>query len=379
MKYLINTPFITNKEKKYVNDVLNSGWLSINGKHTQNFEKKFSKFLGVKYSLAVQSGTAALHCALKSLGVKRNDKVVIPNYTCVSNLSATTQLGAIPIIVDVEKDTFGIDKNNLENVFKKYKPKVLQLVHVYGFPAKDTLSIIKLCKKHDVKVIEDSSESLGAEINKNKIGTLGDIGVFSIRSEKMIGVGEGGVIVTKNTSLFNKIKLIASRHSPFRGSKDPYWKKYYCSGEGYNYLMPHLLGAVGLAQIEKFKNVILPKKIKIGKLYEKNFDNKNYRFSQKKIKNAKQVYWLNSIYFFKLNKSQVRKLGEHLYNNGIEVRSGFWPMNKMKNFKFIDETGINISEEIFNKILVLPSNINLKEKDIIYIRNLIDNFHLNIN
>ena len=86
-----------------------------------------------------------------------------------------------------------------------------------------------MCKKHDVKVIEDSSESLGAEINKNKIGTLGDIGVFSIRSEKMIGVGEGGVIVTKNTSLFNKIKLIASRHSPFRGSKDPYWKKYYCS------------------------------------------------------------------------------------------------------------------------------------------------------
>ena len=118
-----------------------------------------------------------------------------------------------------------------------------------------------------MKIIEDSSESLGSEINKKKIGTFGDIGVFSIRSEKMIGVGEGGVIVSNNKNLFDKIKLIASRHSPFRGNRDPYWKKYYCSGEGYNYLMPHLLGAIALAQIEKFKKVILPRKIKIGKLY----------------------------------------------------------------------------------------------------------------
>ena len=209
MKYLINTPYISNLEKKYVLEVLNKGWLSINGDNTKIFEKKFNNYLGTKYTVAVQSGTAALHTALKALGIKSGDKVVIPNYTCVSNISAVSQLNAIPVIVEVEKNSFGIDIENLEKILKKHKPKVLQIVHVYGFPAQNTLKIIKLCKKYKVKVIEDSSESLGAEIDNKKVGSFGDVSIFSIRSEKMIGVGEGGVICTNNLSYFNMIKLIA--------------------------------------------------------------------------------------------------------------------------------------------------------------------------
>ena len=109
MKFLINTPYISKLEKKYVNEVLSSGWLSINGKNTKIFETKFNKFLGTKYTLAVQSGTAALHTALKSLGIKPGDKIIIPNYTCVSNISVISQLNAIPVIVEVEKDSFGIE------------------------------------------------------------------------------------------------------------------------------------------------------------------------------------------------------------------------------------------------------------------------------
>ena len=152
MKYLINTPYISKLEKKYVNNVLKEGWLSINGSNTKIFENKFSKYLGIKYSLAVQSGTAALHTALKSLGVKDKDKVIIPNYTCVSNISVISQLNAIPVIVEVEKDSFGIEINGLEKIIKKNKPKVLQIVHVYGFPAKNTLEIIILCKKYNLKL-----------------------------------------------------------------------------------------------------------------------------------------------------------------------------------------------------------------------------------
>ena len=215
MKFLINKPHISQLEKKYTNNVLSEGWLSINGDNTKIFENKFNKYLGTKYTLAVQSGTAALHTALKSLDVKQGDKIIIPNYTCVSNISVVSQLNAIPVIAEVEKESFGMDINGLETLIKKHKPRVLQLVHVYGFPAKYTLEIIKLCKKNKVKVIEDSSESLGAEINKKKIGTYGDVSIFSIRSEKMIGVGEGGVISTNNFSIFKKTKLIASRHAPF--------------------------------------------------------------------------------------------------------------------------------------------------------------------
>ena len=139
MKYLINSPHISKLEKKYVLNALNSGWLSVNGKNTKEFEKKISKFLNINYSLAVQSGTAAIHLALKSLGCKSNQNVIVPNYTCVSNISAVSQCGAIPIIVEIERDTLGIDLKQLKIAIKKYKPKILQLVHVYGCPAKNTM------------------------------------------------------------------------------------------------------------------------------------------------------------------------------------------------------------------------------------------------
>ena len=152
MKYLLNIPSITKLEKKYVNDVLNKGWLSAEGEHTKIFEKKLSKLLTARYGFAVQSGTAALHTALKTLGVKSGDRVIVPNYTCLSNLSAVTQCGAIPIIVEVERETMGLDYNLLKKSIKLYKPKVVQLVHVYGFFAKDTLRIVKLCRENNIIV-----------------------------------------------------------------------------------------------------------------------------------------------------------------------------------------------------------------------------------
>ena len=375
MKYLINSPNISEKEKKYVLDVLKSTWLSSNGYHTKIFENKFSKTVNRKYSLAVQSGTAALHLVLKSMGCGNNDNVIIPNFTCVSSISSVAQCGSVPIILEVERDTLGIDVSLLENAIKKYKPKALQLVHVYGYPARDTFKILKLCKKYKVYLIEDASEALGAKIGINKIGSLGDVSVFSTRSEKMVGVGEGAVISTDNKELFNKISLLASRNAPFRKKENPYWKKYYSDGEGYNYLMPHLLGAVGRAQIEKFKNDTLIKKRKVGSYYRKIFNEKNFFSTQEMIKGNKPVYWLNSIYFKELDKNKVIKLATYLQTKGIEVRSGFWPMSNLKKFnsKYIKGKK-QISKEIFEKSIVLPSNTGLKEKDIKYFFNLIKNY-----
>ena len=369
MKYIINKPNLSKLEKKYVFEALSSTWLSSGGKNTKIFEEKFGKYSGNKYALAVQSGTSSLHLALKALGVTNKDYVIIPNFTCVSNISATSQCGAKIILVDVEPETLGMDFKILKKVLKKYKPKVLQLVHVYGFPAKDTLKIIDICKKNKIKIIEDSSEALGASINGKKVGSLGDINVTSIRSEKMIGVGEGAVISTNNKDLFSKISLIASRYSPFRKSTDPYWKKYFVSGEGYNYLMPHLLGSIARAQIERFKNNLMLKKILVGKIYRKNFNIKNIRFTQKILKNHTPVFWLNSIYFEKLSKEKIRKLGTKLKKKGIEVRSGFWPLNSLKCFKSIYFTENNITKKIFEKSLILPSSYDLKVKDIKKINN----------
>lgn len=369
MKYFLNTPSLNNLEKKYILDVLKTTWLSSNGKHTREFEKKFVKFLGLKYGIAVQSGTSALHVALKAAGVKTGDRVITPNYTCVSNLSCITQCNATPVIVEVERDTLGLDVDLVKKAIKIYKPKALQLVHVYGYPAKDTIKIAKLCKENKIILIEDSSEAFGSEIDKKKIGSFGDINITSIRSEKMIGVGEGGILSFSKKNLYKKALLFASRHAPFRTRKDPYWKKYFVNGEGYNYLMPHLLGAVARAQIEKFSKSMLSKKIKIGQFYKKIFTDSRIEHSQKRIKNHKVVYWLNSIYFKNLEKKQVNKIGTKLMNLGIEVRSGFWPLNKQVGFDFKyvgnkKSKTSSVSDEIFNKSLVLPSSIDLQFKDI---------------
>ena len=146
MKYLINSPLIDNLDKKYVNETINGGWLSSNGKNTKIFEKKISNYLKLKHALAVQSGTAALHLALKSFGCGRGDNIILPNYSCVSNLSAVTQCGSNPVI-EVERETLGLDIKQLKKAIKKFKPKVIQIVHVYGCPAKHTIEIKNLCKK----------------------------------------------------------------------------------------------------------------------------------------------------------------------------------------------------------------------------------------
>ena len=149
MKFILNKPDISGLEKKYVNNVLKGEWLSINGVHTLKYQKKISKIINKKFSLAVQSGTAALHVALRALGLRRNDKIIIPNYTCVSNISSASQIGAKPILVDIENETLGLDFNLVKDAIKKYKPKALQIVHVYGHPARDTEKIISLCKKKE--------------------------------------------------------------------------------------------------------------------------------------------------------------------------------------------------------------------------------------
>lgn len=372
MKILLNEPSITSLEKKYINDVLKKGWLSAEGEHTKIFERKTLNFLKLKYGFAVQSGTAALHTALKGLGIKTNDKVIVPNYTCLSNLSSVAQCGALPIIVEVENETLGLDYDSLKKAVKLYKPKVVQLVHVYGFVSRDTLKIKNFCKKNKIKLLEDNSEGFGAIFHKKRTGTFGDISINSLRSEKMIGVGEGGFVSTNDKQIYEKSYLYASRNIKFRNKKDPYWKKYMAQGEGCNYRLPHLLGAFGRGQIENFNNIV-KKKIQVGKLYRKILTNYKYKFLSNSIKNSKPVYWLNGIYFKDSNKNKTIKIGNYLMKNGIEVRSGFWPLNKQKGFKFkYVKSKTKVSEDIFNKSLILPSAYHLDKSKINYINKKLD-------
>ncbi len=363
LKYFLNEPFLKGQEKEYVLDVLESGWLSVKGKHTKIFEKKFAEMVGVKYSLAVQSGTAALHTALLSLGVGKEDKVVIPNYTCAGSATSVIQCGAEPVILDIEKDTFGLNVELLEDYIKKEgKPKAIMLVHIYGFPARDTEKIVNLCRKENIFLLEDCCEAHGAEYNEKKLGSFGDISVFSVRSEKMIGVGEGGLILTNSKKLMDKALYWASRAANHRTNKDPYWYKYYYRGIGMNYLLPHLLGAVGRAQIENFDEILLRKR-KVGGKYQELFRNMDDIKLQKITSKSKPSYWLNFLILRDKTKEEVRRIGEELRNKGIEIRPAFWPLNNQPIFEKYSWGPQSVGNYLFEKGIVLPSSVYLADDD----------------
>jgi len=373
MKYPLNEPNLSKLEKEYVLEVLDSGWLSSGGEHTQIFEQNFAKYLDINYAVAVQSGTAALHLALKAVGVSPGDSVILPNYSCGATISTVCQCGAEPIVMDIEPETFGLDSESLESSIKKYSPKAVQLVHVYGFPARDSFKIKEICDKYGVILIEDASEALGAEIGEHKIGTIGDIATFSTRSEKMIGIGEGGVVVTNKLELYDKILQLASRNAPYRSKKDNYWDKYYYNGEGYNYLLPHLLGAVARAQIERFPEILSEKK-RVGNTFRSVFKENEFWCLQNITVNSSSVFWLNSILFKSLNQNLVRELGQYLQTKGIDVRSGFIPLANMDGFGPTPYGSQNVGEELYRRLLVLPSANWLKNSDLIEIHNVIVNY-----
>jgi len=371
MKYYINEPYLKGKEKEYVLDVIESGWLSVKGKHTKIFEEKFAEMVGVKYALAVQSGTAALHTALLALGVKKGDKVVIPNYTCAGNISSVLQCQATPIILDVEKDTFGLDAELFEEFLKYEKPKVVMIVHIYGFPAKDTKRIAEICKRENIFLLEDCCEAHGSELEGKKLGSFGDISVFSVRSEKMIAVGEGGLILTDNKELIDKALYWASRASPYRGDEHPYWWKYSYEDVGMNYLMPHLLGAIGRAQIENFDE-ILARKRKVGEKYKSCLQNIEGIKLQKKIQNSNPCYWLNMIIFEDEPKERVREIGKQLLKEQIEIRPAFWPLGDQKIFREFAFGNQDIGNHLFEKGLVLPSSVFLSKNDCEGVEEIVD-------
>ncbi|MCB0338620.1 MAG: aminotransferase class I/II-fold pyridoxal phosphate-dependent enzyme [Bdellovibrionales bacterium] len=320
-RYRINEPFITTEAATYLQEVVNDGWLSIRGPHTTEFERLFAEMVGVSHALAVCSGTAALHTALLALGVEKGDVVVIPNFTCGACATSVLFAGGVPRIVDVEPDTFGMDAKQLRAALEPGDVKAVMLVHCYGFPAKDTFEIQALCNEYGVKLLEDGSEAHGAVIGGSKIGSIGDIACFSCRSDKMVGVGEAGMIVSNNSELMERAAYFASRAAPFRKPEDDYWQAYHYTGVGHNYLLPHLSGAVGHAQMMHFDEIVGRKRT-VGETYQKVLKENGYRTQQRK-ETAEPVYWLNIVLLDHLTVNQVRKVGTELMERGIEIRPAF--------------------------------------------------------
>jgi len=310
----VNAPFIPEKSKELVMRALGDGWISSAGPYLQDFENKFAAYIGVKHAIAVNTGTAALHVALLSLGIKEGDEVIVPSFTMAASWMAVMYTGAKPIFVDVTKDTFTIDPELIESKITK-NTKAIMPVHIFGHPA-NMDSIMKLVKKHNLYVIEDAAEAHGATYKGVKVGGIGDINAFSFYANKIVTTGEGGMVTTNDNNLAKQ----ARRYRDLCHSS----KRFIHDDLGYNYRMTSLQAALGIGELSEIDKFIEIKTKMATRYFAQLKDIPGLTLPITK-EWATNVYWMYGVVvdakIFGMSKDDLRA---KLLENGVDTRDFFY-------------------------------------------------------
>ena len=356
----VSIPHISKKDINFVNKTLIKGWISSNGPEVIKFEKNFSKYVDRKYSVAVSNGTAALEIAVKALGIKKNDEVLIPNFTIISNALAVLRQYAKPVLIDCNLDDWNIIISDIEKKITN-KTKAIIVTHIYSFP-NDMDKILKICKKKKIFIIEDAAEVLGLNYKNKRCGSFGDISTFSFYANKQVTTGEGGMISVNSLQLYKK--CCSLRNLCFGRSN-----RFDHDDLGWNYRMTNIQAALGLSQLKNIKYIV-NKKMNIGRCYfQKLKNNKNLQILPPSNLFAKNIYWVVGI-VIKKKKIIASKLTKKLAKYGIQTRPFFWPMHEQhifKKMKIFKNKKFPNSSYLARYGLYLQSYYKLRIKDIDYI------------
>lgn len=317
----IAQPQLNGNEYVYLQDAFLSTWISSSGKYISMFEEKFSHYCGAQYGVAVSNGTVALHLALVALGIGAGDEVIVPDITFAATINAVLYTGATPVIVDIEEDGWCIDPYEIEKAVTP-KTKAIIPVHIYGQPC-NMEKICSIAEKYNLKMIEDCAEAHGAEYNGKKVGTFGDIGCFSFFGNKVITTGEGGMCITNNSELNDKMRVLKDHGM----AKD---RKYYHEVIGFNYRMTNLQAAIGVAQVEKIDDVLRWRDELEHTYYQKLKGIDGLILQRRDLLNRKKITWLITV----LTRPEMRDACfEALTKSGIDVRPFFIPLSEMEIYK----------------------------------------------
>ncbi len=355
----VAVPYLMGNEKKYVNDCLDTTWISSNGKYIGAFESAYAQYMGCKHALTCCNGTVAIHLPLIALDIKPSDEVIIPSFTYIATANAVKYCGATPVFADCLPDTWNIDPEDVKRKITG-RTKAIIPVHLYGNPC-DMASINDIAQQHGLYVIEDAAECHGAEFDGKKAGTLGRAGTFSFFGNKVITTGEGGMIVTDDDELADKMRLYKGQ------GMDPN-RRYWFNVTGYNYRMTNIEAAIGLAQLENIDKLIEARENVAGWYFEELADAEAQGFVsfQKATANAKNVWWMFSILLGKKCAVSRDEFMELMQKDGIETRPLFYPMHIMPPF-YNDNAGCNVSEDIAARGVNLPTHAALTPEDVKYI------------
>ena len=360
MKYPVYKPYFNGKEKLYVNDCIDSTWISSKGSYIERFEKQYSEYIGTKYASTVSNGTVALHLALMALGVDVGDEVVVPTFTYIASVNAINYCGATPVFADSEKDYWQLDPSGIEKLITP-RTKVILPVHLYGHPY-DMDAICAIAKKHNLFVVEDCAEAIGSQIAGKKVGSFGDIGTFSFFGNKTITTGEGGMIVTND-------KTVYERCVHLKGQGLAKHRQYWHDVVGYNYRMTNICAAMGVAQMETVENVIAQKR-QIAEWYKKYLSKMHVSFHGEK-NGVTNTYWMCSILVDDPKDRDL--LRKYLSDAGIETRPLFYPVHTMPMYS-AKYKRFSVAEDIGHRGINLPSYPDLGEPDVKFIAEQVNNY-----
>ena len=349
------TPQMLGNERKYVEEAFDSNWIAPLGPFVNRFEEDIVKYLNHDYACALSSGTAAIHLALKVAGVGKGDIVFCQSLTFAASCNPMVYEGAIPVFIDSEKETLNMDPRVLEKAFEKYKAKAVIAVDLYGTIA-NYKEIDRICKDNNSILISDATEALGSELDGKKAGTFGEFAALSFNGNKIITTSGGGMLLTKTEEEKKKAIFYATQ------AKEP--ARHYQHEEiGYNYRLSNISAAIGVAQLEDL-NKKVEKKRKIHSKYVEGLKNLKGINMFIEPENQKSNYWL-SVAFLD-NQEDVLKVIEFLDKENIEARPVWKPMHLQPVYKEADYIKLgekDISKEIFNTGICLPSDTNMTDED----------------
>ncbi|MBP7119003.1 DegT/DnrJ/EryC1/StrS family aminotransferase [Candidatus Woesebacteria bacterium] len=346
----IAEPCITEQDILTVMTCLKDNQLSGRSPVCKDFEDDFAKKFNVKHAVAVNSGTSALFLAMKALGIGEGDEVIVPAFGFIAIPNAVRHVGATPVFVDVDPNTFNIDP---QKIVITEKTKAIIAVHTYGQPC-DMDKLMHL----GVPVIEDAAEAHGAKYKDRMCGSIGDIGCFSFFANKTITTGEGGMVVTNNPILAKEIRLLKDQ---YRGDV-----QFKHDKVGYGMSLGAMQCALGISQLDSLDDLV-ERKIKMAKLYTRELKG----ISQLTLPTDRSHGGVHSYWMYALKATG--ELKEHLESVGIEVRPGFFPLNLQPAYS--DGSQFPVSEELYSQIVCLPMNLKMTEQDQWFVINKVKEYY----
>jgi len=359
----LHEPRFIGNEKKYLNECIDSTFVSSVGEFVDRFEEEIAKFTNAKYTVATNNGTSALHISLLISGVESGDEVITQPLTFVAACNAISYCNASPVFIDVDKDTMGMSPVALESFLKanttvknqqcvnKSTGSIIKAcipMHTFGHPCRID-EIQRICKEWHITLVEDSAESLGSFYSNQHTGTFGDLGIISFNGNKIITSGGGGCILTNNEDLAKKAKHITTT------AKEPHKWEYTHDMVGYNYRMPNLNAALIVAQLEQLDSFLKSKR-SLAKIYKEFFQNGDIHFVTDP-ENAKSNYWLNSIIF--KGKDQRDLFLDETNSQGIMTRPIWALMNKLPMFEEAQCGDLTNAEWLEERVVNIPSSVVL--------------------